>query len=593
MVWCSPESLAPSLLDTGIPPMKASIPFFLLAPLVFTGLTFAQQQVDQPQSPHDDGVYTTRIEVKLAEGTGAILVDGRLQSRKGVDLSGVAAIFAKGRAERLITLPLATLDAWHAETRDGEAPLPDHLGLWFRVTGADAAATKEILAALQARRQVQTAYRELQPDLPGGKDIAPPTPNWEAKQDYAEKPPLGVNADLAHTILGGRGRGIIVTDMEVTWTGEHEDLLAMDASDVWLGRKYIGSSGHHGTAVAGEIVADRNAWGMRGISDMVKYHVSSWNDGGVASAISRGVNAASRGDIVLLEVHYRTSVGYVPAEAIQSNYNVIIVGTRRGIHICEAAGNGNLNLNTLAYGGPRGYLDPTSSNFRDSGAIMIGATNGEQLVRAGFSNYGRRITANGWGYRVYTTGYGTLFRPNNDLRQYYTLSFSGTSSASPIVTATVACLVGAKKFQDDTILTVNEVRNLLRKHGTPCTGSIGKRPDLVAMLKDIGLPDGLSQSREAYRLGDDYELALSSPTGGVMALFVCDTIGKVDLGFNRKFHLDMGRMIHVGNFKLPRSLKIRIPNDPTLKNSELFLQGVSVDTANRLRASSSTQVWIR
>lgn len=221
----------------------------LLCAFVSAGLAgspFAQTTVGPTQSPHADGVYTTRMEVKLAEGTGAILVDGHLQSRKGVDLSAVAEIFAGGRAERLIGLPLAILDKWFAETRAGEAPRPDHLGLWFRVTGKDPASTTRILEALRAQRQVQMAYFEGKPELPGGKDIAPPTPNWEANQGYAGKPPLGVNSDPAHTLLGGRGRGIIVTDMEVYWTGEHEDLLAMDANDVFLGRTFISSSGHHG-----------------------------------------------------------------------------------------------------------------------------------------------------------------------------------------------------------------------------------------------------------------------------------------------------------------------------------------------------------
>jgi hypothetical protein len=571
--------------------MKAHTLFIYLSPVLFLALHLPSQAVQEPIGPYNDHFYPTRIEVKIVEGSGAILVDGKLQSRKGEDLTSVAKVFAGAKSvERLFKLPLETLDKWHAETRGGTLPDPDHLGLWFRVTSKDAAHGKELLAALREEKKVQHTYMEPVPELPGGSDIAPPTPLFDAKQGYAGVPPKGVNSDASHTIIGGRGRGIVVTDMEVYWTGEHEDLLAMDAADVFLGKKYISSSGAHGTAVAGEIVGDRNGYGVRGISDMVKYHVSSWNDGGVSGAILRGVNKGKAGDIVLLEVHYRTSVGYLPAEAFTSNYNVILTGTKKGVHICEAAGNGNVNLNTVAYGGqPSGFLDPSSSKFRESGAIMIGATNGSSTARAGFSNYGRRITANGWGYQVTTTGYGGLFKPNNDIRQYYTSTFSGTSSASPIVTAVVADLSGAVKFQNDKILTINQVRDLLKKFGTPCTGSIGKRPDLKAMLKDLGLPDGLFQSKASYSIGEDYVTDMIGPAPRKMALFLSEKLNPVSIGLNRKFHLDIPSMILIGIYSLPSQLKVKIPNIPALKGKDFYFQGIDSSSF----VTNSTQAWIK
>ena len=89
--------------------------------------------------------------------------------------------------------------------------------------------------------------------------------------------------------------------------------------------------------------------------------------------------------------------------------------------------------------------------IRDSGAILVGAgapppgthgrDHGPDRSRLDFSNFGARVDAQGWGEEVTTCGYGDLQGgTNEDL--WYTDTFSGTSSASPIVVGALGCLQG-------------------------------------------------------------------------------------------------------------------------------------------------------
>ena len=93
---------------------------------------------------------------------------------------------------------------------------------------------------------------------------------------------------------------------------------------------------------------------------------------------------------------------------------------------------------------------------KDSGAIVVCAgvppTNhfdidsnyqsiGVPRSRIWFSNYGKILNVQAWGWHVTTLGYGDAQGGASE-NTWYTLRFSGTSSASPIVTGSVACLQG-------------------------------------------------------------------------------------------------------------------------------------------------------
>ncbi len=149
-----------------------------------------------------------------------------------------------------------------------------------------------------------------------------------------------------------------------------------------------------------------------------------------------------------------------------------------------AAGNGSADFDSPVY---EGKFD---RSIRDSGAIIVGATDGSSLDPAFFTNHGSRVDLAGWGFDVATTGYGDLWGGPQD--EWYTSSFSGTSSATPIVTGAVAAMQGVFKAQSGgQPLSGNTIAQLLKETGTPTNGPqmIGPRPNLAlavpAMLGDL------------------------------------------------------------------------------------------------------------
>ena len=80
-----------------------------------------------------------------------------------------------------------------------------------------------------------------------------------------------------------------------------------------------------------------------------------------------------------------------------------------------------------------------------------------------------------------------------DRRQWYTRTFSGTSSASPIVAGAVASIQGIRKAYGLSILNPRQMRDLLRTTGTPQAmdvRQIGPMPNLRAAIATFGILRG-------------------------------------------------------------------------------------------------------
>jgi hypothetical protein len=323
---------------------------------------------------------------------------------------------------------------------------------------------------------------------------APPavTPDFTARQRYLESAPVGVNAPYAWGYAGGRGAGINIIDIEWGWRYNHED-LKQNQGGVISGTN--SSDDNHGTAVLGEISGDRNTFGITGISPDARISSISLVTHATAAAIRLAANRLGAGDIILLEVQRVGPRGrYLPIEFWPDDFLAIRYAVIKGIVVVEAGANGGENLddgyyNTRPTGFPTWWRNPFNLANPNSGAVMVGAGNPPAGIhgrnrqpntlepyvdraRCEFSNYGQRIDTQGWGWEVTSSGYGDL-QGGSNRDTWYTDQFSGTSSASPIVVGTLACVQGVLRAKGRILLTAARARELLRSTGSPQQNGTG------------------------------------------------------------------------------------------------------------------------
>lgn len=356
-------------------------------------------------------------------------------------------------------------------------------------------------------------------DMVAAAEEAPPaTADFSARQLYLDAAPGGIEARWAWTQNGGRGANVRIIDIEGAWRFTHEDLTGNQGGVVGGVMSTDIGWRNHGTAVIGEFGGDANSFGITGISpDANVSAISIFNPNGSASSSAALVAAAARlrpGDVILIELHRPgprfnfagrvDQAGYIAIEWWPDDFAAIAAAVARGIIVVEAAGNGAENLDDAIYqnpapGFPAGWSNPFRRTNRDSGAIVVGAgapppgthgrNHGADRSRLGFSNFGALIDTQGWGREVTTTGYGDLQGGSNE-DLWYTDTFSGTSSASPIIVGTVASLQGMNLAQGRPPLTPAQVRNCLRTTGSPqqdepgrpATQRIGTRPNLRQLV---------------------------------------------------------------------------------------------------------------
>jgi len=330
-----------------------------------------------------------------------------------------------------------------AETRSHHtiADLSLYSSVWLR--RSDAAVAGKLVQKLGANPAVEQVYPQ---PIFRDADIPPTTTiNLTSSQGYLNPAPAGIDVPFARKFPGGRGETVSIIDVEAGWVLDHEDLPGPDAVFSWHG---VNLSGDHGTAVAGELWGIEDSIGVTGISPRSRMGWSSVTGAqffpnpfySPAAAIVNATADLSPGDVILIEQHgpvlmdgiaYPTNacnpdqIGYLPVEVWGAEFDAISLATARGIIVVEAAGNGTMSLD--------GYpeFDRTA---RDSGAIIVGASSGGgSRTPACFTNSGKRVDVYSWGGGVATLGYAELpsLRANGtDQRQWYTGSFSGTSSAS-------------------------------------------------------------------------------------------------------------------------------------------------------------------
>jgi hypothetical protein len=373
-------------------------------------------------------------------------------------------------------------------------------------------------AYVKPAAELALAVAELVPELtiginemqPSPQEAPLATPDFTTRQSYLDPAPVGVDARYAWTQPGGSGADVRVIDCEWGWNFTHEDLL-QNQGGIVIGT-FAGAI-DHGTAVQGEISGDRNSLGITGIAPDAFFSGAAFSLP-TATVIRMAADRLRPGDIILLEIHRpgpratgQGQFGFIAIEWWPDDFDAIRYAVNKGVIVVEAAGNGFQNLDDPIYnvrptGFPANWTNPFNRNNRDSGAVVVGAgapppgTHGRNWgpdrSRLDFSNYGVVVDAQGWGREVTSSGYGDL-QGGSTANQWYTDTFSGTSSASPIIVGTLACVQGVLKAHGRIPLTPIRARDILRSTGSPqqdapgrpATQRVGNRPNLRQIIPTV------------------------------------------------------------------------------------------------------------
>jgi hypothetical protein len=486
--------LAVALLPAAFAPAAYAEPVNLaspgLVPVTVTDPGASIAGVEPERAGIHEGAVIAHYDKGKLMRAGALL---EVKLTKRATEAKVSSVAGPGELDPLVVgVDLDRLEA-RALAQTGK-PLPD-LAAWHQLTlpaGTDADAA---IADLLASGQVTDAY--VAPDAAPPPQQTDPTPDFTAMQGYLGPAPTGVDALFSLQDPRTRGAGVTIADLEYYWTASHED-LQLDPIATDLGKttyvQYPNFADEHGTAVFGEMVALDNDYGVTGgVPDATMRGISPQrnNNGRLQYSVSGALTYVAQflkaGDVVLIEQQTVGPAGgtaYVPVEWNQANFDAIKALGNLGIVVMETGGNGNQDLDGA------NMLGRFDRAVRDSGAIIGGAGNSTNRSALTFSSHGTRVDLQGWGQNITTTGSGgNLFGGTaaNMLNRRYTRSFSGTSGAGPIVVNAIVAVQSYLKATGQAPYTSAQLRDLLRRTGTPQTGTrlIGPLPDIKAALQDI------------------------------------------------------------------------------------------------------------
>ncbi len=385
---------------------------------------FAHSAYASPKTP-DYVIAEMRYDSQVAVSRAGRLEAPEARHADLAKLHDVLGSFKVARIAPHFDLPARTLATRiTAAPRTAEAKVSAEFahGGFVQIVPRSPRDCAKLAQRLQRSKTVWQAYVAPRPVPPVvAEGASPDSRNFEPAQGYLHSAPNGIGAMDVWGVAGGKGGGVRICDIEGNWNLTHEDL---PANIPLIGGTVINDIGwrNHGTAVLGEMVSRPGRIGTVGIAHQAAARVQSAVIGGVfntAGAIMNAANNLAAGDVILIELHAIGPNGrYVAMQYWDDIFSAIVAATARGITVVEAAGNGGENFQLPIYNG--------TGLQRDSGAVVVGAgippTNyfdvdgfgsfpgyskiGVPRSRIWFSNYGRIVNVQGWGWHVTTLGYG-------------------------------------------------------------------------------------------------------------------------------------------------------------------------------------------
>ncbi len=453
-------------------------------------------------------VNTRHVVLKFSEETRVRLRDGRLVSLEGHSMAPFEAFLKKypmAKLRRTIYgLSEQEVDAWvdRGERLSG-IDLADMNNYYTLELSEDIAQPKQLLLDLLDVDLIQTChFSPLAEEAVCNSDVAPTTGDYEAQQEYMDPAPEGVGMQYAwdFSTYGDGTSGYWIQDIEQSWCPDHED---MDTNFTIYNDN--GGIGDHGIAVVGVMHACDNGFGVTGMVHDTRATARDWaNTSGVSypdisNAIAETGNSLILGETYLIEVHApgptqgttcTCNCGqfeYIAMEYWTDNFDAISVNSANGIFCAQAAGNGSMDLDSGVYG------NAFQRWFRDSDAVVIGAgSQGNSHDPMCWTSHGSRVDVYGWGEGVETLGYGNRFDGDpGDCSQEYTFSFSGTSSATPIVASTMASLALIHRYESGAgaYPSAATLRSRLQKNGTPQNSDFTREISVLPNMMGILAPD--------------------------------------------------------------------------------------------------------
>ncbi|MCW2487916.1 S8 family serine peptidase [Candidatus Symbiopectobacterium sp. NZEC127] len=324
------------------------------------------------------------------------------------------------------------------------------------------------------------------------------TPNFTSRQGYLD-PGQGMNVRAAWARnVSGQTIGVHVSDFGVE--NQHEDLVGSI-------RVFTNRTGdrEHGTATMGAIRANNNNFGVTGIAFNC---TANFYDTDVSN-LDLIIANFRPGDIVAVNNQIGVAQGIlVPMVHSVAFWNRINTLVRSGAVVVFAGGNGGHNLRQLSQ----------FNDLGDSGGIMAGACSSSNGQRLPFSNFNLYLSANSWGENVTTTGYGGLQNPPPVPLRAYTGTYSGTSSATPLLTGAMALIQSYARATYRVVLSSRDMLQVIERSGSrQAQGQgIGVRPNVNEALREVDIllggttppppPPPPPPGYPAWQLGAQYEV---------------------------------------------------------------------------------------